>query len=169
MSPFTGLIQNICLNESKFPQDLPIVKFVNKNKHSEYFSSSFWDSDFFWLKRELFSGLAQKSFKTRDKLSGIWLILSRKIFFLHLSSFTALNKKGCLQQILIFLLICSFSNLFRKTNFQSNFELLSKRVNFLTKKEFFSEFPQKCFITTGKQFGICPILVFDQKEWFSMN
>ena len=89
-----------------------------------------------------------------------------------MSSFTALNKKGCLQQILFFLWIWSFSNLFRKKNFQSISEQLSKRVNFLTKNEFFTEFPRKWFITTGKQFSICPIfvvwskaVVFNELAW----
>ena len=49
--------------------------------------------------------------------------------------------------------------MFWKTNFLSISELLSKRVFFLLKREVFSDFTRKCFITTGKQFSICPILV----------
>ena len=58
-------------------------------------------------------------------------------FCLYLSSIIALNKKGCLPQILIYLEICFFSNLLRKTNFLSISEFFSVIVIFLTKKRSF--------------------------------
>ena len=67
-----------------------------------------------------------------------------------MSHFTALYKKGCLQQILIFLWICSFSNFLRKTNLLTISVLLSEIVIFLTKKRIFQWITQKCFKTTEK-------------------
>ena len=55
------------------------------------------------------------------------------------------------KQIQIFLRICPFSKLLRKTNSLSISVLLSVIVNFFwLKMEFFSEFHQKCFKTTEK-------------------
>ena len=96
---------------------------------------------------------------------------------LYLSSFTALNKKGCLLQILIFLWIYTFSNLLRKTHFLIISELLSEIVVFFTKKRiFFSELAWKCFKTTGKHsLAVCGsfwgekqfLLIFVPFYWFA--
>ena len=67
-----------------------------------------------------------------------------------MSRFTVLYKKCCLQLIQIFLWNCHFFKLLRNTNFPSISELLSERVNFLIKRDYFSEFPRKCFKATGK-------------------
>ena len=98
-----------------------------------------------------------------------------------MSHFTALNKKGCLQRIQIFFWIWPNSNLLRKTNFISITLLLSEIVTFWLKRDFFSEFPRKCFKTTGKhslpvygsflgekQFLLLfiPFYWFDQKKLF---
>ena len=74
-----------------------------KKKISDYFWASFWDR-FFLLKREFFSEFLPKCFKTTEKHSlavcgSFW---GEKEFLFILSSFTALNKKGCLKQILIY-------------------------------------------------------------------
>ena len=93
-------------------------------------------------------------------------------FCLYLSSFTALNKKCCLQQILILIWICSFSNLLRKTNFLIISMQLSEIVTFLTKKIFFGEFHRKCFKTTEKHsLAVCgsPFYCLEQKELFTTN
>ena len=96
-------------------------------------------------------------------------------FCLYLSSFTALNKKDCLQQIPIFLWICSCLNLLRKTNFLIISGLLSVILIFLLKREVFFEIPQKCFKTTGKHsLAVCGsswgdkqfLLIFVPFYWF---
>ena len=51
-------------------------------------------------------------------------------------------------QIQIFLLVCPFSNLWRKTNFLSISVLHSEIVTFLTKKRSFQWISPKCFKTT---------------------
>ena len=107
--------------------------------------------------------------------------MEKNSFYLYLSSFTALNKKGCLQQIQIFLWIFFFSNLFRKTHFLIISELLSEII-FLTKKRIFRKLARKCFKTTGmhslavcglfrgeKQFLLIfvPFYCFEQKGLFT--
>ena len=147
-----------------FPQDLNLFKLVEKNKLSKYFWVSYSISNLlrktnflsisefhseivnFWLNRNIFSKFPRKRFKTTGKHSlaicGLFFEVKNR-FCLYLSSFTALKKKGCLQQILIFLWICSFSNLFRKKKFLIISELLSEIFFYWIKKEFFSEIPPK--------------------------
>ena len=160
---------------------MPLFKYVKKNKLSEYFSAPFWDSHFFCLKREVFSELALKSFKTTDKHSlavcgSFW---GEKQLFVPLY---CLEQTGCLQQIQIFLWMCTFSNLLRKTNFLSISELHSEIATFWTKKWSFQWFSQKnaskiivkhslavCWSLWGeKQFLLIfvPFYWFDQKQLF---
>ncbi len=58
------------------------------------------------------------------------------------------DQKQLFKQVQIFLTICSFSNLLRKTKVPSASELLSEIITFLTKKRIFCEFPKKYFRTT---------------------
>ena len=51
-----------------FPLDLPLFKFVEKNKLSKYFWASFWES-IVWLKWEVLSEFSPKCFKTTEKNS----------------------------------------------------------------------------------------------------
>ena len=120
--------------------------------------------------------------KTKQKhswaVSG-WFWGEKQYFLKYLNSFTALNKKGCLQQIEICLWICSFSNLLRKKNFLSISERLSEMVFFWLKREFFREVSRKCLKRIGKHsLAICcsfwgekqfllifvPFFRFDQKQ-----
>ena len=68
----------------------------------------------FLLKWEIFSELAQKCFKKTEKhsLEVCGSFCGKKKFFLIFVLFFCLYKKGCLQQIKIFLWICCFSNVF---------------------------------------------------------
>ena len=107
--PFYRFDQKSCLNKSKFPQDLPLFKLVKKKQTLWVFLCTFLRYILFWLKSVFFSELSRKCFKITEKHSlvvcgSFW----GEIFFLYSSSFTSLNKKGCLQQILIFLRICFF-------------------------------------------------------------
>ena len=83
-----------------------------------------------------------------------------------MSCFTALYKKGRLQLIQIFLWICHFSNLFRKTNFPSFSELLSERVNFLTKRRTFPWISQKTLQNNRKAYFSCIWLILRRKTFF---
>ena len=94
-------------------------------------------------------------------------------------------QKQLFKQIQIFLLVCPFSNLWRKTHFLSISELLSEIVTFWTKKrEVFSKLPRKCFKTTEKHsLVVCgsfwgekqfllifvPFYCFEQKDLFTTN
>ena len=111
----------------------------------------------------------------------MWLILRRKPIFLIFVPFNWFDQKKLFKQIQIFLRICPFSNLLRKTNFLSISEHLSALVTFLTKKRSFCEFPRKRFKTTkNHSLAVCsslwgekhfllifvPINWFDQKQLF---
>ena len=77
----------------------------------------------FWTKKRIFHWISLKMLQNNKKTS---FSSEKRSFCLYLSSFTALNKKGFLKQILIFLWICSVSNLLRKTNSLIISELLSE-------------------------------------------
>ena len=89
--------------------------------------------------------------KPQESIEAVWgSFLGEKQFLLIFVLFYWFDQKQLLKQIQIFFRICAFSNLLRKTNFQSISVLLLEIVNFWTKREFFSEFPPKCFKTTEK-------------------
>ena len=87
-------------------------------------------------------------------------------FCLYLSSFTALNNKDCLLQILIYLWICSFSNLLRKTNFLSISKRLSEIVTFLTKNSGFQWNSPKMLQNNRKAWFSCMWPIFKRKSVF---
>ena len=148
MSRFTTLYKKGCLQQILI--FLWIWSFSNLLRKTNFLTISVLLSEIslFWLKREVFSELARKCFKTTEKHSLVVCgsFCREKQFLLILSHFTALNKNGCLQQILNFLWICSFSNLLRKNLFDY-FWTFFWDIFFLLKREFFSEFSQKCFKT----------------------
>ena len=78
----------------------------------------------------------------------MWLNLRRKRFLLIFVHFYWFGQKKLFKQIQIFLRICFFSNLLRKTNFLSILVLLSEIVTFWLKREVFIELAWKCFKTT---------------------
>ena len=78
----------------------------------------------------------KKFFKTTEKLSlavsdSIW---GEKQFLLIFIPFYWFDQKQLFKQTQIFLRICPFSNMVRKTNFLSISVLVSEIVTFLTKK-----------------------------------
>ena len=134
--PFYWFDQNNCLNKSKFASGFPPFKHGKKNNLSEYFSARFWDSHFFDLKEKFSVSFPKKFFKTTEKLSlavsdSIW---GEKQFLLILIPFYRFDQKRLFKQTQIFLMICPFSNMVRKTNFLSISVLVSEIVTFLTKK-----------------------------------
>ena len=141
MSCFTALYKKGCLQLIQiFLWICPFSNLLRKKKLSKYFWASFWESQFFDKKRS-FPWISPKMFQNNRKayFSCIWLILRRKTVFVNLEFFQFFwfDLKYLFKQIQIFLRICSFSNLLRKTNFLSIFVLLSEIVIFLTKMRSF--------------------------------
>ena len=143
MSRFTTLYKKGCLQQILI--FLWIWSFSNLLRKTNFLTISVLLSEIslFWLKREVFSELARKCFKTTEKHSLVVCgsFCREKQFLLILSHFTALNKNGCLQQILNFLWICSFSNLLRKI-FLTISELFSEIFFFYLKENFSVNFPK---------------------------
>ena len=64
----------------------------------------------------------------------MWLTLWRKTVFVNIYPLLLILSKKMLKQIQIFLRICAFSNMVRKTNFLSISVLFSEVVTFMSKK-----------------------------------
>ena len=77
-------------------------------------------------------------------------MLRRKKVFVNIGPLLLLWSKKLFKPIKIFLRICPFSNLYRKTNFLSISVLLSEIINFFTKKRIFVWISPKCFEKTEK-------------------
>ena len=105
-----------------FSLDLLLFKIVEK-KNVLSISEILSEIVIFWTKKRIFHWISLKMLQNNKKTS---FSSEKRSFCLYLSSFTALNKKGFLKQILIFLWICSVSNLLRKTNSLIISELLSE-------------------------------------------
>ena len=106
----------------------------------------------FLSKKEVISKFHRKCFKTTGKHSlavcgSLW---GAKQLLLIFVPFYWFYQKKLFNQIQIFLMICPFTNLLRKTNFLSISVLLSEIVMFWFKGEVFNKLARKCFKTTGK-------------------
>ena len=114
----------------------------------------------------------------------MWLTLNRKTVFVNICPIYWFDQKKLFKQIQIFLRICPFSNLLRKTNFLSISVLLSEIVTYLLKREVFSELARKRFKTKVKHnLAVCgsfcgekqfllifvPFYCFVQKGLFTTN
>ena len=115
----------------------PLFKHGKKNTLSGYFSAHFWDCHFLCLKRIVFYEFLQKCFKTteRHSLAICGLLCGEKQFLLIFIRFDWFDQKHLLKQIQIFLRICPFSNIIRKTNFRSGSVRVSEIVTFMSKKK----------------------------------
>ena len=89
------------------------------------------------LKRKFLYEFLQKCFKTteRHSLAVCRLLCGEKQFLLIFIHFYWFHQKKLLKQIQIFLRICPFSNMVRKTNFLSFSVLVSDIVIFMSKKK----------------------------------
>ena len=139
----------------------------------------------FWLKREILNEFPPKCFNTTEKHSlavcdPIW---GEKQFLLIFVPFYWFDQNNLFKQIQIFLRICIFSNMVRKTNFLSISVLVLRESLFWPKREVLCEFPPKCFKTTerhslavcgslcgGKRFLLIfiPFYWFNQKHFFKL-
>ena len=124
------------LTNPNLSQDFTLFKHGKKNKLFEYFSARFWDSHFFDLKEKFSLNFPKNTSKQQKSMSlavsdSIW---GEKQFLLILIPFYRFDQKQLFKQTQIFLMICPFSNMVRKTNFLSISVLVSEIVTFLTKK-----------------------------------
>ena len=109
-----GLFKQILI----FHLDLPLYKLVKKNKLSEYFSATFRDASFLTKKRgfQWISSIILQ-INRKAQFSCIWLTLRRETVLLIFVPFYWFDQKQLFNQIQIFLTICPFINLLRKTTF----------------------------------------------------
>ena len=117
---------------------LSICPFSNMLKKQTFwvFQCSFLRLSLLCLKRIVFYEFLQKCFKTteRHSLAICGLLCGEKLFLLIFIRFDWFDQKNLLKQIQIFLRICPFSNMVRKTNFLSFSGLVSEIVTFMSKK-----------------------------------
>ena len=131
-----------------------ICPFSNMLRKTNFQSFSVHVSEvsLFWLKRKVHCAFSQKCFKITEKHSlavygSFW---GEKQFMLIFHPFYWFDQKQLFKQIQIFLWICPFPNMLRKTNYLSISKLLSEIVTFLTEKGSSLWLSQKCSKTTEK-------------------
>ena len=108
----------------------------------------------------------QNCFKTteRHSLTVCGSIWEEKLFLLIFIPFYWFNQNQSCKQIQIFLWICPFSNMVRKTNFLSISVLVSAIVTLMSKKKTSLRFPPKCFKTTERHsLAVCVPLCVEKQ------
>ena len=136
LSHFSVLIKKSCLNKSKFSTGLEPFKHGKKYKLSEYFSARFEIVPFKYKWKVLYE-FPQKTYKTteRQSLAVCGLLCWEKRFLLIFIPFYWFDQKQLFKQIQIFLRICPFSNMVRKTNFLSFSVIVFESVTFVSKNK----------------------------------
>ena len=136
LTPFTGLIKNSCLNNSKFSPVFATIKHVTKKT---FLNISVLVSEIvnFMAKKKSLHEFLPKFFKTteRHSLAVCGSLCGEKQFLLISNLYYRFVKKKLFKQIQIFLRICSFSNTVRKTNWLSISVLVFAIVTFMSKKK----------------------------------
>ena len=123
----------------------------------------------FWSKKRSSLWISAKNIKTTEKHSlavcgTVWGEIQKKLIFVPFHWF---DQKELFRQIQIFLRICPFSNMLRKTNFVSISLLLTEIVTFWSKKKVLCEFPPKCFKTiVNHSLAVCCSLWGEKKFLF---
>ena len=139
MSHFTGLIQKKLFKQIQIL--LWISPFSNLLRNTNFLSIFVLLSELvtFGTKKRSFQWISPKMLQTNRKgyYRCIWLIFRTKTIFVIFVLFYWLVKKKLFKQLQIFVRICPFSKLLRKTNFLCISVLLSVIVNFWTKKRIF--------------------------------
>ena len=100
--------------------------------------------DSFMTKKKVLYEFLQKYIKTteRHSLAVYGSLCGEKKFLLISILYYWFVQKQLFKQIQIFLRICPFSNMVRKTNWQSISVLVSAIVTFMLKEKFPTNFPQ---------------------------
>ena len=136
MFRFTALNKKGCLKEIQI--FFWIFHFSNLLRKTHFMSISvlFFEIVTFLTKKRSFKWISPKMLQNNRKawFSSMWLIWGEKKFLLIIVPFYWFVQKQLFKQIQIFLLVCPFSNLLRKTNILSISVLLSEIVTFLNKK-----------------------------------
>ena len=134
----------------------------------------------FMAKKKSLHEFPPKFFKTteRHSLAVCGSFCGEKQFLLISILYYRFVKKKLFKQMQIFLWICSFSNMVRKTNWLSISVLVFAIVTFMSKKKVLYEFPQKCFKTTERHsLAVCGsicgekqfLLIFIRFYWFDQK
>ena len=118
---------------------------------------------------------------TKAWFISLCLSLWRKTVFVNIYPLLLVWSKKFFKQIQIFLRICLFTNMVRKTNFLSISVIFFENVTFVSKKKSSIRISQKCFKTTERHsLAVCasvcgekqfllifiPFFWFDQKQLF---
>ena len=133
---FTGFIKKSYLNKSKFSSGFAPFKLVRK---TNFLSISVLVSGIvtFMSKKKSSLWISPKWFKTieRHSLAVCGSLCGEKQFLSIFITFYWFYQKKLFKQIQIFLWICHFSNMVRKTNFLCISVLISAIVTFMFKKK----------------------------------
>ena len=116
-----------------------IFPFSNMVRKTNFLSISVPVSEIvtFLLKSKVLYEYPKIYFKTteRHSLAECGSLWGEKTVFVNVYSFHWFDKKQLFKQIQIFIRICPFSNMVRKTNFLSISVLVSEIITFLTKEK----------------------------------
>ena len=116
--------------------------------------------------------------KQQKSIVFLYVILFReKKVFVNFAPYYLFDQKQLFKQIQIFLWICPFSIMVRKTNFLSISMLVSEIVIFWLKREVLCEFPQKWLKKKKHSFVVCELileeifflLIFVHFYWFNQK
>ena len=118
---------------------LRIFPFTNMVRKTNFpnFSVLVSEISLLFLKRKVLYKFLQKCLKKTEKhsLAVCGILCGEKQFLVIFMRFYWFDQKHLLKQIQIFLRICPFSNMVRKTNFLSISVLVSEVVTFMSKKK----------------------------------
>ena len=115
---------------------------------------------------------------TKAWFISLWLTLWRKTVFVNIYPLLLVWSKQFFKQIQIFLRICPFSNMVRKTNFLSISVIVFEMSLLCLKRKVLYEFLQKCFKTTERHnLAVCAslcgekqfLLIFIPFNWFDQK
>ena len=103
---------------------------------------------------------------TKALFISMWLTLRRKPFFFNIYHLLLVWSKQFFKQIQIFLRICPFSNMVRKTNFLSISVIIFESVTFVSKKRSSLWISQKMLQNNTKALFISMWLTLRRKTVF---
>ena len=134
---------------------LRIFPFTNMVRKTNFPSFSVLVSEIslLFLKRKVLNKFLQKCFKKTEKhsLAVCGILCGEKQFLLIFMRFYRFDQKHLLKQIQIFLRICPFSNMVRKTNFLRFSVHVSEIIIYVWKEKFSMNLQQN---TSKQQKGL---------------
>ena len=103
---------------------------------------------------------------TKALFISTWLTLWRKTVFVNIYPLLLVWSEQFFKQIQIFLRICPFSNMVRKTNLLSISVIVFESVTFVSKKKSSLWITQKCFKTTERHNLAVSASLCGEKQFF---